>query len=117
MNLDLKFGNFWLILTPRVHVPKNVTHNHDTALHHCVAAGCLAGLTLAPMCLGDSVGVKSDNDPDSLAPIDLDSDHGREGELLPGRVLAGIGGGGDGVVSGLTMTTFTPIVSSSAVVL
>ena len=98
-------------------VPKNVGYNDDTALHRPVAAGCLAGPSLAPVCREDSVGAKSDKDSDSLAPIDLGSGHGGGGELLPGRVLAGIRGMGDGVVSRLTMTTFTPTVSSSAVVL
>ena len=109
--------DFQTLLCQSPAVPKNVGCNDDTALHRPVVAGCLAGPSLAPVCREDSVGTKSDKDSDSLAPIDLGSGHGGGGELLPGRVLAGIRGMGDGVVSRLTMTTFTPIVSSSAVVL
>ena len=85
-------------------------------VRHRVAAGTLAGRTLASMYLGDSVGAKCnpDNYHEFLVPPDSDGDRDSEGEPLPGRVLVGVHGGGDDGVSGGTMTTLTPIVSSSA---
>ena len=88
--------------------PVPVSTNDGTGVHHCVAAARLAGQALATVRREDSAGAKchSDHNPDS--------DHHRGGEHLPGSGPVGVRDGGDGAVSGVTMTTFTLIESSSA---
>ena len=60
----------------------------------------------------DSMGAKCHSDHNHVSYPD--NDHHSGGEHLPGAVPVGVRDGGDGAVSGVTMTTFTLIESSSA---
>ena len=75
-------------------------------------AGGLVGRSVGR---GDSVCAVSN--PDSLHVLHASpvyKHHDGEGELLPGGGCVGVCGGGVGLVPGVAMTTFTPIVSPSA---
>ena len=97
-------------------MPVFVHPDHNTAVHHRVADAGLAGRALASTRHGDSVDAKcnSDHQYESHDSSDPDNDHCGVGGCLSGVGLVCACDGGDGVVSGVTKTTFTPIVSSSA---
>ena len=96
-------------------MPVFVHPDHNTAVHHLVADAALAGRAHASTRHGDSVDAKrnSDHHYESHDSSDPDSDHCGVGGCLSGGGLVCACDGGDGVVSGVTKTTFTPIVSSS----
>ena len=93
-------------------VPVPVSINDGTGVHHCVAAAGLAGQAIATVHHRDSVGAKCHSDHYHVSYPD--NDHHSAGEHLPGAGPVSVRGGGDGAVSGVTMTTFTLIESSSA---